>query len=101
LAGDSATAPAQATLTFPSSLANLVAGGYYVGPYANASFVSEFGRASTLSVICVDFLNHVSYGDHYAVSVTNLASASSPLVYTRRPDDLLTYRKGAWLSSLF
>lgn len=96
-----AVARAQATLTFPSSLANPVAGGYYVGPYANASFVSEVGKASTLSVICVDFLNHVGYADHYQVAVTNLGDPSDPASDTRHPGSLPTYQKAAWLGAEF
>src|SRR5438045_996777 len=93
------TAGAQ-TLTFASSLNNPVSGGYYVGPYGNATFVSALGQASTVSVMCVDFLNEVYFGDHYQVNVTNLGGTPS-LADTRHPDALTTYREGAWLGSLF
>jgi len=95
-------AGAQATLTFPSSLANPVAGGYYVGPYAPATFVSAVGQARTLSVLCLDFLNEVYLGDQYQVNVTSLGGgASNQVPDTRHPGAVGTYRKAAWLGSLF
>jgi hypothetical protein len=94
------TAAGAQTLTFASSLNNPVSAGYYVGPYGNATFVSALGQSSTLSVLCVDFLNEVYFGDHYQVNVTNLGT-SSALSDTRHPGALTTYRKAAWLGSLF
>jgi hypothetical protein len=92
----------QATLTFPGSLNNPVAGNIYVGPYGPASFVSALGQASMVNVLCVDFLNEVNFGDHYAVNVTNLGGGGWNTVEdTRHPGDVATYRKAAWLGSLF
>jgi hypothetical protein len=92
----------QATLTFPGGLNNPVAGNVYVGPYGPAPFVSALGQPSTLYVLCVDFLNEVNFGDHYAVNVTNLGGAGRNTVEdTRHPGDVATYRKAAWLGSLF
>lgn len=96
-----AAAGAQATLKFPSSLSNPAAGGYYVGPYANATFVSAVGQAKSLNVICVDFLNHVSYNDQFQVQVSSLGDPSATLAESRHPGALDTYRKAAWLGSLF
>jgi hypothetical protein len=89
----------QDALTFAHSLSNPVAGGYYVGPYS-ATFTPAIGQASGISIICVDFLNHVGYDDHYGVNVTRLGAASS-LVDTRHPGQLDAYRKAAWMGSLF
>jgi hypothetical protein len=102
LAAPLPAAAQQATLTFPRSLNNPVAGNIYVGPYGPASFVSALGQASTVNVLCVDFLNEVNYGDHYAVNVTNLGGGAWNTVDdTRHPGDVATYRKAAWLGSLF
>ena len=92
----------QATLTFPGSLNNPVAGNIYVGPYGPASFISALGQASMVNVLCVDFLNEVNFGDHYAVNVTNLGGGGwNTVADTRHPGDVATYRKAAWLGSLF
>jgi hypothetical protein len=93
---------AQATLTFPSSLNNPIAGNYYVGPYGPAKFVSALGQVSSINVLCIDFLNEVNFGDHYTVDVTNLGGGSAnTVVDTRHPGAAATYREGAWLSTLF
>jgi hypothetical protein len=92
----------QATLTFPRSLNNPVASNIYVGPYGPATLISALGQATTVSVLCVDFLNEVNFGDHYAVNVTNLGGGVWNTVDdTRHPGDVATYRKAAWLGSLF
>ncbi len=91
---------AQGTLTFANSLNNPVAGGNYVGPYGGASFVNAVGQSQTIAVICIDFVNHINYGDQYAVSVNGLGGADD-LSESRHPGAMLTYRKAAWLGSLF
>ena len=102
LAAVPGAARAQATLTFPSHLNNPIAGNYYVGPYGPATFVSGLGQASMINVLCVDFLNEVNFGDHYTVDVTNLGGGSwNAVTDTRHPGAADTYRKGAWLSTLF
>lgn len=94
------SAESQGTLTFGSSLNNPVASGNYVGPYAGASFLNAVGQSQVISVICVDFLNHVAFGDRYTVSLNNLGG-SDDLAESRHPGAMLTYRKAAWLGSLF
>lgn len=92
---------ADAELTFASSLAgNPVAGGIYVGPYSSL-ITPAVGQARTVSVICVDFLNHVNFNDRYEIAITGLGNALDPLTDTRHPRQMASYRKAAWMSSLF
>lgn len=95
-----AAARAQGTLTFASSLNNPVANNVYVGPYGGATFVNAVGQSQLVAVLCVDYLNHVGWNDSYAVSVNSLGGVDD-LSESRHPGAMLTYRKAAWLGSLF
>lgn len=71
--------------------------GYYVGPF-NGTLIRP-GTAVGLTIFCVDFLNHVTFGQTAAVSVSSLAGGS--LAATRHPGQLEDYRKAAWLTTKF
>src|SRR5690242_15191042 len=71
--------------------------GYYVGPF-NGTLIRP-GTAVGLTIFCVDFLNHVDFGQTATVAVSSLAGGS--LAATRHPGELEDYRKAAWLSTKF
>jgi hypothetical protein len=71
--------------------------GYYVGPFTGTLF--RPGSAMGLTIFCVDFLNHVEFGEREAVAISSLAGGS--VAATRHPGELEGYRKAAWLSTQF
>ena len=71
--------------------------GYYVGPFTGTLF--RPGTAMGLTIFCVDFLNHVDFGEQQPVAISSLAAGS--LAATRHPGQLEAYRKAAWLSDQF
>ena len=71
--------------------------GYHVGP-ATATLLRP-GSAEGLTVFCVDFLNHVSFGEVRPVNITSLATVA--LLDTRHPGAVQAYRKAAWLTDQF
>jgi hypothetical protein len=71
--------------------------GYYVGPYAGT--LIRPGTAVGVTIFCVDFLNHVDFGQTATVAISSLAGGS--LTATRHPGQLEAYRKAAWLTTKF
>ena len=96
-----AFAPAARAQTTPQLRFDNVNGanafGYYVGPFTGTLF--RPGGAMGLTIFCVDFLNHVDFGEQEAVAVSSLTGGT--VAATRHPGELEGYRKAAWLSTQF
>jgi hypothetical protein len=73
--GTAVTSGAAAAGAYPAGTPN-----FYVSPYAGLmDYNTTTGAGNSVSLNCVDYFHHVSIGDVWTASVTNLSSASTNL----------------------
>lgn len=91
-------APAQASTQFTfTNGGNVIAFGFYVGPYNGTQGASP-GVPVTLN--CVDFFHEVVNGQTWFANITSLTSGIG-IGSTTRSNNLTAYRQAAWLTTQY
>lgn len=90
-----ATASADGLTLTLNSGGNNVMGGVYVGPYTFTGTTSG-GQTSTLNLICDDFKDDVSLGEHWSATTSTFPSLTN--VQFTGAGSTLGYQEVAWLS---